>query len=59
MKIIDLSGDIYTGLPVFPGDPEVSVEQIQTIENEGWNLNRIEISSHDSTHVNAPIHMKA
>ena len=58
MKIIDLSGEIYAGMPVFPGDPEVSIEQIQTIEKEGWNMSRIEVSSHDSTHVNAPIHMK-
>lgn len=32
MKIIDLSLPIFDGMPVYPGDPEVVVEQIQTLE---------------------------
>jgi len=57
-KIIDLSWELYTGLPVYPWDPEVSIEQIQTIEEDNWNMNRIQINSHDGTHVNVPIHCK-
>ncbi len=56
MKIIDLSLPLYTGMPVYPGDPETSIEIIQTIENDDWNMRRIEISSHDGTHLNVPIH---
>ncbi len=57
MKIVDLSLPIHTGMPVFPGDPEVSVSVIQTHEKEGWEMRRIEISGHDGTHVNAANHM--
>lgn len=56
MKIIDLTLPMYTGMPVYPGDPEASIELIQTLEKEGWNMRRIQINSHDGTHVNAPIH---
>ncbi len=56
MKIIDLTLPVYTGMPVYPGDPEASIEVIQTIENDGWNMRRIEINSHDGTHVNVPVH---
>ena len=43
-------------MSVYPGDPEVDIEQLQTIDKDGWNMKRIHISSHDGTHVNAPIH---
>lgn len=56
MKIIDLSLPIQTGMPVYPGDPEASIELIQTITKDGWNMRRIQINSHDGTHVNAQIH---
>ena len=57
-KIIDLSGEIYSWMPVFPGDPEVELDQECTIESDEWNMKRIHMNSHDSTHVNVPIHSK-
>mgnify|MGYP001576264780 CR=1 FL=1 len=48
--------EIYSGMPVFPGDPEVIVEQQQTFEKDGWNMKRIHINLHDGTHLNVPIH---
>ena len=59
MKIIDLSLPLYTGMPVFPGDPEASIEVIQTLQQHGWELRRLHINSHDSTHVNVPAHAVA
>ncbi len=56
MKIIDLTLPIHNGMFVYPWDPEVDIEQVQTIENNGWNMKRIHINGHDGTHVNAPIH---
>jgi len=56
MKIIDLTIPMHSGMSVYPGDPEVSIELIQTIEKDDWNMRRILINSHDGTHVNAPIH---
>jgi kynurenine formamidase len=57
MKIIDLSLPLYTGMPVYPGDPEPSIELVQTIAREGWNMRRLQINTHDATHVNMQIHM--
>jgi arylformamidase len=57
MKIIDLSLPLYSGMPVYPGDPEASIALVHTIERNGWNLRRLEINSHDGTHVNVPSHM--
>src|SRR3989344_4410533 len=59
MKIIDLTLPLYTGMPVFPGDPEVAIDVIQTHAKEGWEMRRIHINGHDGTHVNLPIHMVA
>lgn len=56
MKIIDLTLPIYSGMPVYPGDPEAKIEPLQTLEKDGWNMKRLHINSHDGTHVNTPIH---
>lgn len=56
MKIIDLSLPLYTGMPVFPWDPEAKIEPIQTVESDGWNILRLQINSQDATHVNVPYH---
>lgn len=59
MKIVDLSLPLYTGMPVYPGDPPSHIEPILTLEKDNWNMSRIEINSHDATHVNVPYHVKA
>ncbi|MBI5127680.1 cyclase family protein [Candidatus Roizmanbacteria bacterium] len=56
MKIIDLSQILYDHMPVYPGDPDVIIKKVFSFEKNGWNMNRIEINSHDGTHVNIPIH---
>lgn len=57
MRIIDLSQPLFDKMPVYPGDPEVSMQEIHTIDKEGWNLKNITITSHIGTHVNVPYHM--
>jgi kynurenine formamidase len=59
MKIIDLSLPLYSGMPVYPGDPQASITLVQRIERNGWDLRRLEINAHDGTHVNVPSHMVA
>ena len=56
MKIIDLTLPLYTGMPVYPGDPEAVIEVVKTIADGGWEMRRLEINSHDGTHVNVPSH---
>ncbi len=65
-EIIDLSQEIYSGMPVFSGMPEVSI----TIHasHEQWDgiadsdvvspaVNRLELSEHTGTHVDALNHL--
>lgn len=57
MKIIDLTKTIYEGMEVYPGDPQVIIEQIHFLESEGWRLRKINLGTHTGTHVDAPAHM--
>jgi kynurenine formamidase len=59
MRIIDLTLPMYSGMAVFPGDPEVVIEPAQTYARDGWNMHRLHINTHDGTHVNVPIHSAA
>jgi kynurenine formamidase len=66
IEIIDLSQEIFTGMPVFPGLPEVKVTVFQSHEElEGVTdsdvvspaVNRLELGEHTGTHVDAISHM--
>lgn len=65
-EIIDLSQEIYTGMPVFPGLPEVAITM--HVSHEEWDgvpdrdvvspaVNRLELGEHTGTHVDAINHM--
>lgn len=67
-EIIDLSQEIFTGMPVFPGMPEVVVAMHAS--HEAWDeitdggvvspaVNRLELGEHTGTHVDAINHMAA
>jgi kynurenine formamidase len=66
IEIIDLSQEIYTGMPLFPGMPEVQISVHAT--HEQWDgitgsdvvspaVNRLVMSEHTGTHVDALNHM--
>lgn len=57
MTIIDLSQPIYDGMPVFPGDPEVSVKPFLTVEKDEWAVSQLTMVTHDGTHINVPRHI--
>lgn len=57
MKIVDLSQKLFDNMPVYPGDPEVHITQIHTLDKEGWNLREMTLTTHIGTHVNVPSHM--
>lgn len=66
VEIIDLSQEIFTGMPVFPGLPEVKVtvyqshEQLEGVTDSGVvspAVNRLELGEHTGTHVDALNHM--
>ena len=66
IEIIDLSQEIYTGMPVFPSLPEVNISM--HVSHEQWDgitdsdvispaVNRLELGEHTGTHVDALNHM--
>lgn len=57
MRWLDLSMPLVDGMPVYPGDPEVSIEVAHTHEANAWELRRLMLGSHTGTHVDAPSHM--
>jgi kynurenine formamidase len=65
-EIIDLSQEIFSGMPVFPGLPEVEITVHAT--HEEWDgitgsdvvspaVNRLDMGEHTGTHVDAMSHM--
>ncbi|HXU38475.1 MAG TPA: cyclase family protein [Blastocatellia bacterium] len=66
LEIIDLSQEIFSGMPVFPGLPEVEIsihqshEQLDGITDSDVvspAVNRLELGEHTGTHVDALNHM--
>ena len=66
VEIIDLSQEVYSGMPVFPGLPEVHITM--HVSHEEWDdvpdsdvispaVNRLELGEHTGTHVDAINHM--
>ena len=56
-KIIDVTVPISSFTPIFPGDPEPSIEKFLTLEKDGCAVSRLSFGSHTGTHVDAPSHI--
>jgi arylformamidase len=57
MEIYDISLPISPDLPVWPGDPPVSLEQVASIgAGAEANVSRLALGVHTGTHVDAPHH---
>lgn len=54
--LIDLSHPLETGMPVFPGDPEVRIEPALAVPADGVAVARLDLGSHAGTHIDAPAH---
>lgn len=55
--LLDLTMPLDEKTPAYPGDPPFLIEQIATIDKNGWNERRLGINSHTGTHIDAPFHM--
>jgi len=54
---IDITIPIRPGMPVFPGDPPVTIELAQAIAHgASCNVTRLDMGAHTGTHVDAPVH---
>jgi arylformamidase len=57
MRTIDISMPVHTGMPAFPGDPEVSIEGVLRLyRGDPYNLSRWTFGSHAGTHIDPPLH---
>jgi arylformamidase len=56
MRIIDLSQPIFDGCPNCPEHPPVRSEIIATHAEVGWQVEKLTLSNHTASHVDAPLH---
>lgn len=56
MPIIDLSHPLATGMPVYPGDPEVAISEALNVRADGVAVASLRLGSHSGTHLDAPSH---
>jgi arylformamidase len=57
MKIHDVSVLVHEGMPIWPGDPKLSMRLASSIAKGGAaNVTRIEMGAHTGTHMDAPFH---
>ncbi|WP_328584586.1 cyclase family protein [Streptomyces sp. NBC_00370] len=54
---LDLSVPLVTGMPVYPGDPEVEITTALRAAEDGVNVLRVHLGSQSGTHVDAPYHV--
>jgi kynurenine formamidase len=65
VRFVDLSQPIFAGAPVFPGHPETKITIVDTFEstrprfteNYGYTTEKIEMSTHGTTHVDSVSHI--
>lgn len=57
MRIFDISIPISTDMPVYPGDPAVTIEPVlQISKGDLANVSRLSFGNHTGTHVDPPVH---
>jgi arylformamidase len=59
MRVVDLTAELYSGLPVYPGDPPVRIEAAATVAAEGYAVARLALSDQAGTHVETQAHFLA
>ena len=57
MKLIDLSQPIKPGMPVYPGDSEVNLEQTSVKNIDGYNNYSLCTGMHAGTHLDGEMHL--
>jgi arylformamidase len=56
LRLVDLSFDIYDRAPALSTDPKTAVIEHYRIEDVGYNITQLLISTHTGTHLDAPFH---
>lgn len=55
-KIYDISVDIQTGMPTYPGDAKFKSRKLKSVDQDGYEIHRLTLGNHTGTHVDAPAH---
>jgi arylformamidase len=56
-RFIDISVPLHAGLPVWPGNPSVSIQQVMRMaDGQMANVSHMELNVHSGTHIDAPLH---
>ncbi|MFJ2775978.1 MULTISPECIES: cyclase family protein [unclassified Kitasatospora] len=55
--LVDLTHQVTTAMPVYPGDPAVALEPALTTATAGVNVLALHLGSQSGTHVDAPYHV--
>ncbi len=57
MQIYDITLPVTAGMPVWPGDPRVSIERVAKMEEGAdCNISHLSLGVHTGTHLDAPYH---
>jgi arylformamidase len=57
MRIYDVSVPISESTPIYPGDPQVKIEQWSALtRGDAANVSMLHLGAHTGTHVDAPAH---
>jgi kynurenine formamidase len=56
-RIVDLTHEMYHGMPSWPTNSRFSVEDAKLMEVDGYRLREIHMNTHHGTHMDAPSHM--
>ena len=56
MKVVDLTLTISNKIPTFPGSPQPNFIPWENVNEDGYNLELLFLSSHTGTHMDAPHH---
>lgn len=59
MRVVDLTAELHTGFPVYPGDPPVQIEPAATVTADGYAVARLALSDQAGTHVETQAHFLA
>lgn len=56
-RTVDLTRLLGPGMPVYPGDPEVTARPVATHADVGYAVTALGLGTHSGTHVDAPFHL--
>jgi len=58
-RVVDLTHTLHADFPTWEGRPLFEMEQVNSFDNDGFNLFAIRMYEHIGTHIDAPLHFSA